>query len=215
MISWRAGSPELISGGTRGPQRPMALFILGLVLFLGTHSVPMSPSLKATLIARFGERPYKIAFWTLSGVGLALIAIGYARLRGSPQDIQLWAPATWSRDIAYVLMLPAFILFVATFAPSHIGKLVGGHPLLAGVILWAMTHMIANGHLAGVLLFAAFLIWAIVDLISAIQRRAFGPLGSKPGTLQGDIITVGVGCAVYAIILTWGHRLITGIPLTG
>jgi uncharacterized membrane protein len=193
----------------------MALLIIGLVLFLGTHSVPMSPALKQSLVTRFGDRSYKIAFWSLSGIGLLLIAIGYGQFRGSSQDVQLWLPATWSRDVAYALMLPAFILFIATFAPSHIGKVVGGHPLLCGVILWAMTHIIANGHLAGVFLFGAFLIWAIIDLISAIQRGAFGPLGSKPGTLKGDIIVVAGGCAIYAIMLVWAHRFITGVPLLG
>jgi uncharacterized membrane protein len=193
----------------------MTLLILGLVLLLGTHSVPMSPPLKQTLVARLGGRPYKILFWTLSGVGLLLIAIGFGQFRGSSQDALLWSPATWSRDVAYVLMLPAFVLFVAAFSPSHIRELVGGHPLLLSVILWAITHLIANGHLAGLLLFGGFLLWALIDLVSAHQRGAVGPLGAKPGTATGDTIAVVIGCALYALILKWGHALIAGVPLVG
>jgi uncharacterized membrane protein len=193
----------------------MTLLILGLVLLLGTHSVPMSPLLKDTLVARLGARPYKILFWTLSGVGLLLIAIGYGQFRGSSQNLQLWSPATWSRDLAYLLMLPAFTLFVAAFSPTHIRQLVGGHPLLLSVILWAITHLIGNGQLAGLLLFGGFLFWGLVDLVSAHQRGAVGPLGAKPGTLTGDIIAVVVGCAAYALMLVWGHRFITGVPLAG
>jgi uncharacterized membrane protein len=193
----------------------MTLLILGLVLLLGTHSVPMSPPLKQTLVARLGGRPYKILFWTLSGVGLLLIAIGFGQFRGSSQDVLLWSPATWSRDVAYVLMLPAFVLFVAAFSPSHIRELVGGHPLLLSVILWAITHLIANGHLAGLLLFGGFLLWALIDLVSAHQRGAVGPFGAKPGTATGDIIAVVIGCSLYALILKWGHLLIAGVPLVG
>jgi uncharacterized membrane protein len=192
----------------------MALLIIGLLLLLGTHSVPMSPSLKASLIARLGERLFKIAFWTLSGAGLVLIVIVYGHFRGSSQDVLLWSPATWSRDLAYVVMLPAFILFVAAFSPTHIRQLVGGHPLLFSVILWAITHLLANGHLAGLLLFGGFLAWALVDLVSAFQRRVVGPF-DRPPTLTGDVIAVVVGCAVYALMLTWAHRLITGVPLVG
>ena len=193
----------------------MALLIIGLLLLLGTHSVPMSPSLKAALIARLGERPFKIAFWTLSGVGLVLIVIGYGHFRGSPQDVLLWSPPTWSRDLAYVVMLPALILFVAAFSPTHIRQLVGGHPLLFSVILWAVTHLIGNGHLAGLLLFGGFLVWALVDLVSAFQRNVVGPFGDRPSTLTGDVIAVVVGCAAYALMLTGAHRLITGVPLVG
>ena len=193
----------------------MTLLILGLVLLLGTHSVPMSPPLKQTLVARLGALPYKILFWTLSGIGLLLIVIGFGQFRGSSQDIRLWSPATWSRDVAYVLMLPAFILLAAAFSPSHIRQLVGGHPLLLGVILWAITHLMTNGHLAGLLLFGGFLLWALLDLVSVNQRGAVGPFGAKPSTGTGDIIAVVIGCALYAIILKWGHLLITGIPLVG
>jgi uncharacterized membrane protein len=152
---------------------------------------------------------------TLSGIGLLLIVIGFSQFRGSSQDIRLWSPATWSRDVAYVLMLPAFILLAAAFSPSHIRQLVGGHPLLLSVILWAITHLIGNGQLAGLLLFGGFLFWALVDLVSAHQRGAVGPLGAKPGTVTGDIIAVVIGCVVYALMLKWGHPLITGVPLTG
>jgi uncharacterized membrane protein len=191
----------------------MAFLILGLVLFLGIHVVPMSPSLKQSAIARIGERGYKLAFAVLSTIGLILIIVGFGQLRGSGQDVQLWSPPRWSRHVAFALMLPAFILIVAAYVPSRIRDLTGDHPMLAGIILWALAHLIANGDLAGLLLFGGFLVWAIADRISAGRRHAFGPLGRKPGGASGDIIAVVIGCAVYAIILIWGHPLIIGLPL--
>jgi uncharacterized membrane protein len=191
----------------------MALLIVGLVLFLGVHMVPMSHSLKQSVLARIGERGYKLAFSILSGVGLVLIVIGFGHLRGSAQDVQLWSPPRWSRYVAFALMLPAFILIVAAYVPSRIRDVAGDHPMLAGIILWALAHLIANGDLAGLLLFGGFLVWAIVDRLSAGRRHALGPLGRKPATVTGDIVAAVIGCAVYAIILKWGHQLITGIPL--
>jgi uncharacterized membrane protein len=193
----------------------MALLILGLLLFLGIHIVPMSPSLKQSVLARIGERSYKLAFSVFSGLGLILIIIGFGALRRSGQDIQLWSAPAWSRHVAFALMLPAFILIVAAYVPSRIRDLAGNHPMLLGIILWALAHLIANGDLAGLLLFGGFFIWAIADRISAVRRAAFGPLGRRPGNVRGHIIAVVAGCAFYALILKWGHPLIVGIPLVG
>jgi uncharacterized membrane protein len=82
-------------------------------------------------------------------------------------------------------------------------------------MVWALAHLITNGDLAGLLLFGGFLVWAIADRISTGERGDVGPLGRKPGTLTGDIIAVVIGCALYAIILKWGHQFIAGVPLTG
>ena len=191
----------------------MTLLIIGLVLFLGVHVVPMSPSLKASVIARVGENGYKMAFSILSGIGLVLIVIGFGHLRGSAQDIQLWSPPTWSRHLAFALMLPAFILIVAAYVPSDIRAWAGGHPMLLGVILWAFAHLIANGDLAGLLLFGGFLIWAVADRLSAGKRGAFGPLGRRSGHLSGDLIAVVLVALLYALMLKWGHPLLIGMPL--
>lgn len=191
----------------------MVLLIFGLVLFLGIHILPMSPSLKESVRARIGESSYKLAFSILSGLGLVLIVIGFGQLRGSGQDVQLWSPPSWSRYVAFVLMLPAFILIVAAYVPSRIREFAGGHPMLLGVILWALAHLIANGNLAGLLLFGSFLVWASADRISAGKRAALGPLGRKAGNMTGDTIAVVIGCVVYALMLEGGHRLIAGVPL--
>ncbi|MBV8849019.1 MAG: NnrU family protein [Methylobacteriaceae bacterium] len=193
----------------------MALLIIGLVLFLGIHVVPMSPSLKASIIARIGENGYKLAFSVLSLIGLVLIVIGFGQFRGSAGDIELWSPPTWTRHIAFALMLPAFILIVAAYVPSDIRAWAGGHPMLLGVILWAFAHLVANGDLAGLLLFGAFLVWAVVDRISAGKRAALGPLGRRSGHLTGDIIAVAIGALLYALMLKWGHPLLIGVPLIG
>jgi uncharacterized membrane protein len=191
----------------------MPLLIVGLVIFLGIHMVPMSPSLKESVLARIGERVYKLAFAFLSALGLVFIIVGFGQTRHSGQDIEVWSTPVWLRYIAFALMLPAFIMIVAAYVPSRIRALAGGHPMLLGVILWALAHLVANGSLTGLLLFGGFLVWAIADRISAGRRSALGPLGRKPGNATGDIIAIVVGCALYVLVLKWAHPLIIGVAL--
>ena len=85
--------------------------------------------------------------------------------------------------------------------------------MLLGVILWAFAHLVANGDLAGLLLFGGFLIWAVADRLSAGRRAAFGPLGRRSGHLSGDLIVIVLGAVLYALMLKWGHPLLIGMPL--
>ena len=192
----------------------MLLLVLGLALFIAVHLVPSATGLRQGLVARFGEGPYKLAFTLASMAGLALIVIGYGKLQAMPgKNPVLWYPPTWTRHAAFTLMLPAMILLVAAYVPSRIRNAVG-HPMLAALILWALAHLIANGDLASVLLFGGLLAWAIYDRVSVAKRGALGPLGrAAPGSWLNDAAVLGIGCAVYAGMLLWGHRLLIGVPL--
>jgi len=81
------------------------------------------------------------------------------------------------------------------------------------VALWAFSHLLVNGDLASVLLFGSFLVYAGYDVISANRRAAVGPLGKARGGLVQDMVAITVGLALYALLLVWGHRVLTGIPL--
>ena len=110
-------------------------------------------------------------------------------------------------------MLPAMILLVAAYVPSRIRSAVG-HPMLAAIKIWALAHLLANGDLASLVLFGSFLVWVVVDRISVKRRGALGPLGSATSTSPiNDLIVVGVGLALYAVMLVWGHRWLIGVPL--
>jgi uncharacterized membrane protein len=146
--------------------------------------------------------------------------MGYGMASRAPASInpQLWVPPTWTRHVAYLLMLPAMILIVAAYVPSRIRDRAR-HPMLAAIKFWAFAHLLVRGDLAGVLLFGAFLAWAVVDRISVKRREAagapaLGPLGARTGTAQGDMIAIIVGLAVYAFMMIAGHAWLIGVPLT-
>lgn len=191
----------------------MVLLVLGLILFVGVHLVPTVPDLRRGLTDRFGEGAYKGAFSVLSLIGFALIIYGFHKLQVMPgKNPQLWVPPTWTRHIAFLLMLPAMIFLVAAFVPSRIRTALK-HPMLAAIKTWALAHLLANGDLASLLLFGSFLAFAIYDRISVRKRGAMGPLGAKQGTWSGDIMVLVIGTALYAAMLTIGHPLLIGVPL--
>ncbi|MBX9740563.1 MAG: NnrU family protein [Beijerinckiaceae bacterium] len=192
----------------------MILYLLGLVLFLGVHLVPTFPGLRADLRLRFGEMPYKGLFALLSVIGIVLIVIGFGEVRASSWNRELWSPPVWTKHIAFLLMLFSFVALVASQVPSRIRTALK-HPMLVGVKLWALAHLIANGDLASLILFGSFLAWAVYDRISVKKRGALGPLGGARGGLKGDIIVVAVSLVLYVVMLKWGHAWLIGVRLIG
>jgi uncharacterized membrane protein len=193
----------------------MWMLIVGLALFFAVHLIPTVPELRARLVSITGARSYSGLFALASAVGLTLIVLGYGTMQGLGRgNPQLWVPPSWARHLTMLLMLPALILLVAAYIPSRI-RTAARHPMLAAVALWAFSHLLVNGDLASVLLFGSFLVYAGYDIISANQRAAVGPLGKAQGGLVQDIVAIAVGLALYALLLFWGHRILTGIPLVG
>jgi uncharacterized membrane protein len=192
------------------------LFLVsGLFVFFAVHSVPASAAVRDGSIERMGANGYKLAFSALSLIGLVLIVLGYRALRADPVvNIALWDPPAWTRHVAFALMLPAMILLVASNVPSRI-RTAAKHPMLLAIKIWALAHLIANGDLASVLLFASFLAYAVFDRISLKQRGSMGPLGLKTGGPMSDVIVVVAGIALYTAMLLWGHSALIGVALIG
>jgi len=191
----------------------MWILIVGLALFFAVHLVPTFPAVRARLVAITGARPYSALFALASAVGLVLIVLGYGKMQGLGRgNPQLWVPPSWARHVTMLLMLPALILLAAAYIPSRI-RTATRHPMLAAVALWAFGHLLVNGDLASVLLFGSFLAYAGYDIMSANQRAAVGPLGRVQGGLVQDIVAISVGVALYALLLFWGHKILTGVPL--
>jgi len=130
----------------------VTLLVVGLVIFLGMHSFSMARRNRAALIARIGEGPYKGLYSLVSLLGVVLIAIGYGQYRASGY-IPVWDPPAWTRHLALILVWLAFICLAAAYLPGRI-KVRLKHPMLAGVKIWALAHLLANGDLGSILLFA-------------------------------------------------------------
>lgn len=192
----------------------MSILILGLVLFLGVHSVRIvAEGWRTQTRARMGEGTWKGLYSVLSLAGLALIVWGYGLARQQP--VVLWNPPIAMRHAASLLTLVAFILLVAAYVPRNALKAKLHHPMVLGVKTWALAHLISNGNLADVLLFGSFLLWAVFDFRAARQRdRALGT--SYPsGTLAGTGITVVLGLVAWAVFAFWAHAVLIGISPMG
>jgi uncharacterized membrane protein len=90
-----------------------------------------------------------------------------------------------------------------------------GHPMVAGGKVWALAHLIANGTLAGVILFGSFLVWAIVNFAVSRRRDRAAGVTYPPGTLAGDAIAVFVGSIAWVIFAFFLHEWLIGVRPLG
>lgn len=183
----------------------MLLLVAGLILFLGIHLVPTLPGLRFALVQRWGEQRYKGAFSLVSLAGLALIIGGYAT---AAPGARLFEPSPTAIAIAPYAMTLSLVLLAAANLRSHIRRVLR-HPMLLGVAIWASVHLLANGDTRGTVLFASFLAYATVDLVSAVQRHAtklFAP------TARHDLIAVVAGTIATLAVMAL-HRVLFGVAV--
>jgi uncharacterized membrane protein len=189
----------------------MVLLILGLILFIGVHSVGIvSVAMRDHWAAALGVNAWRAIYSLVSLAGFVLLIVGYMQARQSP--VLLYIPPPWTRHAAFALMLPVFPLILAAYLPGTI-KAKLKHPMLAAVKLWALAHLLANGMLADLLLFGGFLAWAVFARVSFKRRtqRMMMPLPSP--SLRNDVLAVVLGLGLYVATLFWLHRLLIGMPL--
>ena len=191
----------------------LLVLILGLVLFLGVHTVTTQRNLRARIIAATGSGGYQIGYTLASFAGLALIIWGFGVYR-STGWIDVWNPPTALRHIAVALMLPAVILVVASYIRGRIYTTLK-HPMLAGIKLWAVAHLLANGDLGSIILFGSFLGWAVFDRISLKHRSDAGAPPIPVGGPGNDLIAVAVGIVAYLALAFAFHPVAIGVPVVG
>ncbi len=186
----------------------MVIFLTGLVLFLGLHSVSIvAPRWRAGQVARLGEGPWKGLYSGLAALGLGLLIYGYGVARQAP--VVLYTPPASLRHLALLVMLPVFPLLLAAYLPGRIQSSTR-HPMLLAVKFWATAHLLANGALVDVLLFGGFLAWAVADRISVKRRQPGRPPGAPPRPYN-DLLAIGGGLALYALFVLGAHRWLFGV----
>jgi uncharacterized membrane protein len=191
----------------------MTLLVLGLVIFLGVHSVAIvAPAWRDAQLARMGEPVWKGLYTVASLVGFALLVYGYGQARQVP--VVLYTPPTWGRHLALLLMLPVFPLFLATYLPGRI-RSAARHPTLLATKLWAVAHLLANGNAGDVLLFGGFLAWAVADRIAVKRRAVPRQVPGAPPSAMNDVIALVGGLALYAVFVLWAHRWLIGVSPLG
>lgn len=188
----------------------MTYLILGLVIFLGVHSVRMvADGWRIQTIARMGYLPWKGIYALLSIAGFVLLVWGYGQSR--LESTVLYDPPLFTRYIAALLMLVSLVLVAAAYVPrNHIKKALG-HPMIAGVKVWAFAHLLTNGRLVDVILFGAFLAWAVVDFLAARRRdRAAGTVYPEGDELL-TVLTVIAGVGAWAVLVSGLHLWLIGV----
>lgn len=192
----------------------MTLLIIGLLLFLGTHSARiLAEENRKQMIADHGEIKWKISYSIVSIIGLALIIWGYGQTRLDP--VYLWFPPVWTKHVASLLTIPAFILLVAAYVPGTKIKAMLGHPMAAGVKLWALAHLIANGTLADLLLFGSFLVWSIASFTTSRKRDQREGKTHPSGSIVKDAIAIVIGLAAWFVFVRHLHVMLFGIAPFG
>ena len=187
----------------------MAVFIVGLILFLGIHSVSIiAPRWRDAQVAKLGEWPWKGVYSVVSVVGFVVLVYGYGMARQS--SVVLYTPPTAMRHIALLLMIPVFPLLLAAYLPGRI-KSAAKHPFLLAIKLWALAHLLANGSLVDVLLFGSFLAWAVFDRISVKRRVVQHNTPGAPPSKMNDVIAVVGGLVIYALFVVWAHQKLIGV----
>ena len=199
----------------------MTQLILGLILFLGAHSVRIwADGWRNQTIEAYGEKAFKGVYALVSILGFYLLVVGYGEARLQP--LVLWNPPIFTKHISMLLMLLSSILLMATYIPRNHFKMRLGHPMVLSVKVWALSHLLANGNLADLVLFGSFLIWAVLNFRSARARDRAQVQNSdaneeaplKPNLLATLIALFG-GMGLWAVITFVLHAKVVGVAPMG
>jgi uncharacterized membrane protein len=186
----------------------MLTLILGLILFLGSHTFTRLRTVRDGLETKLGAMPYKGVYSLIALVGFALIIIGYGQYRAAGY-IEVWTPPPALKHLSYLLMMPVFVLLIAAYAPGKI-KAAVVHPMLAAVKLWALAHVLVNGDLGSMLLFGGFLAWGLFARVRLGKAQRV----KAPWSI-GDTAAVIGGLIGWVVMLIWLHPLLIGVAAVG
>jgi uncharacterized membrane protein len=183
----------------------VAWLVLGVLLWSATHLLPIAGrTLRAGLIDRLGEGPYKGLFALTIVLSVVLMVLGWR----SAEPVYLYAAPGGMRWVTNLLMAVALLLFAASGVPTNL-KRVLRHPQLTGVATWAFAHVLTNGDSRSLVLFGGIGVWAVAAM-GMINRR--DGAWQKPEALPWSAeIKPLVGGVVFFAILYFAHPWIAGV----
>ncbi len=199
----------------------MTQLILGLILFLGVHSVRIwADGWRNQTIEAYGEKVFKGVYALVSILGFYLLVVGYGEAR--LQTVALWNPPIFTKHISMLLMLLSSILLMATYIPRNHFKMRLKHPMVLSVKVWALSHLLANGNLADLVLFGSFLIWAVLNFRSArardrahVENSDANEEAPRKPNLLATLIALFGGMGLWAVITFVLHAKIVGVAPLG
>lgn len=184
----------------------MTWLIAGLVLFIGSHSVRIfADGWRSAFIAKRGEGAWKGLYSITALAGLVMIGHGYGQVHGAP----LYTLPPHLAHVTFALVWIGFILVVAGNWPGNHIKTLVGDPMVAGVGLWALGHLLVNATPQALALFGAFLVWAIADFIS-LRRRPPAKHAVAPQAINTVLVVV-TGTLLAAVFAHVLHVWLIGV----
>ena len=183
---------------------------LGVGLWSALHFMPsLARGPRALLIARLGDKTYRILF-SLGVVGsIALMVLGWR----ATTPVEIYTPPPWGHPVANALVLVAFLLFGLAHAKTNVKRVIR-HPQLTGLVVWAIGHLLANGDSRSVVLFGALGVWALIEM-PLINRREGRWVRPGPVPLTAEIRPVAIGLVIFAVVL-FAHPYLFGVsPIPG
>lgn len=188
----------------------MAYLILGLIIFLGVHSVRIvADDWRKQTRSRIGELPWKGLYSAASLIGLGLLIWGFGLAREQP--VQMWNPPIAMRHMALLLTLVSFVLLSAAYVPRNAIRSQVHHPMVLAVQSWSLAHLLANGNVAHVVLFGSFLLWSILSFTSARRRDRATGASYAMGRMGPTVVTVLAGLCAWTLFAFWLHGLLIGV----
>jgi uncharacterized membrane protein len=187
----------------------MVLFLIGLIIFLGSHSCRIfAEPWRNHMIDRIGEVKWKGLYTIISLIGFVIMVIGYGQARQS--TVVLWQPNSFLIYIALALNLIAFIFLAGSSPSNNAIRLKLKHPMILGVKVWALAHLISNGTLVDLILFGAFLIWSVLDFRSARKRPIHIAEQAQVST-KATVITIAIGVILWVAFIFGLHQYLIGV----
>lgn len=188
----------------------MILLVIGVLLWACVHLFPsLMPGARAALIGRLGEGPYKGLFALDLVIAILLMVFGW---RSAEVSYVYTAPFAGTPILVFPLVAIAFILMGAANAPTNIKRFLR-HPMLTGVIVWGVAHLLANGDNRAIVLFGGLSLWAAIAIVT-ISRRDGVWVKPEPVPLQKDLVLIVIG-VVLTVVVAYFHEYLSGVQLFG
>lgn len=187
----------------------MPILILGLILFLGLHLIRVvAPGLRSAMVARLGPNGWKGLYSVAAILSLLLVVYGYS----VAPVINVWFPPMGMNHLTVTLMVFATICLVAGFLPAGYIAVKSKHPMVLSIKIWALSHVLSNGDLRSIILFAAFLAWGVILRIALKRRERAGEVTLRPFvSAKYDLYAVVLGIAVWAALTFKLHEILIGV----
>jgi uncharacterized membrane protein len=175
----------------------VSILILGLVVWTAAHLFKRAaPDARSGLGAALGAGPSRGVMALAILAGLLLIIVGYRRAPFVP----VYDPPSWGIHLNNLLMFVAVALMGAGQSKGRARALLR-HPMLTGVLVWALAHLLVNGDQASLVLFGWMAVWAVASM-ALINAREPAWVRPVPGPWTGDLRLVLIAAVIYAVIAT-------------